>query len=76
MFSGYRRRGPVLGLGQFVYLLGPEANRFIFANSELFRWLTTPGVWDRAAAEVRDVLGDRRPGKDDGASARNSRPRN
>jgi cytochrome P450 len=34
----YRRRGPVTRAGQFVYLLGPEANRFVFANSELFRW--------------------------------------
>ena len=34
----YRRRGPMTRLGRFVYLLGPEANRFVFANSELFRW--------------------------------------
>lgn len=38
----YRRFGPVSTLGfgpwRFTYLLGPEANRFIFANSQLFGW--------------------------------------
>jgi cytochrome P450 len=34
----YRRRGPVTVIGRYVYLLGQEANRFIFANNELFRW--------------------------------------
>ena len=33
----HRRRGPVFGR-RTVYLLGPEANRFVFANSQLFRW--------------------------------------
>lgn len=36
----YRRRGPVVGFGfgafRYVYLLGPDANRFVFANNELF----------------------------------------
>lgn len=39
----YRRRGPVInqyGFGgdSFVYLLGPEANKFVFANSDAFSW--------------------------------------
>ena len=38
----YRRRGPVInqGVGGYgvVYLLGPEANRFVFANSDAFNW--------------------------------------
>ncbi|WP_405057173.1 cytochrome P450 [Kribbella sp. NBC_01505] len=38
----YRRRGPVVktGLGpiRFTFLLGAEANQFVFANSDLFRW--------------------------------------
>ncbi|MGQ0774198.1 MAG: cytochrome P450 [Pseudonocardiales bacterium] len=38
----YRRFGPVctLGVGPFryVYLLGPDANRFVFGHSELFSW--------------------------------------
>jgi cytochrome P450 len=34
----YRRRGLVSGMGPNVYLLGPDANRFIFTNSQLFRW--------------------------------------
>ncbi|KRV50553.1 cytochrome [Wenjunlia vitaminophila] len=38
----YRTYGPVWQLGtgrhSWVYLLGPEANRFVFANSHLFRW--------------------------------------
>ena len=38
----YRRRGPVInqrfgGYG-LVYLLGPEANKFVFANSDAFSW--------------------------------------
>ncbi|GAB3477243.1 cytochrome P450 [Nocardiopsis coralliicola] len=38
LLAGYRRRGPVLRAGGYVYLLGPEANAFVFANSDLFRW--------------------------------------
>lgn len=34
----YRRFGPVVRAGPYTYLLGPEANRFVFANSHLFRW--------------------------------------
>ncbi|WP_199434674.1 cytochrome P450 [Qaidamihabitans albus] len=37
----HRRRGPVVRLAagsrRFAYLLGPEANRFVFANDDLFR---------------------------------------
>ncbi|MGW4215154.1 cytochrome P450 [Lentzea sp. NPDC004789] len=32
----HRRFGPVVRMGPYTYLLGPEANRFVFANSELF----------------------------------------
>ncbi|MCP2164193.1 cytochrome P450 [Goodfellowiella coeruleoviolacea] len=41
LLAGYRRFGPVFGSGGrhgFVYLLGAEANRFVLANSALFRW--------------------------------------
>ncbi|MFF1612360.1 cytochrome P450 [Amycolatopsis sp. NPDC058278] len=38
----YRRFGPVCTLGvgplRYTYMLGPEANRFVLANSQLFRW--------------------------------------
>ncbi|HEV7790863.1 MAG TPA: cytochrome P450, partial [Pseudonocardia sp.] len=38
----YRRFGPVCTLGvgstRNVFLLGPEANRFVLGHSELFRW--------------------------------------
>lgn len=38
----YRRRGPVInqGIGGYglVYLLGTEANKFVFANSDAFSW--------------------------------------
>lgn len=38
----YRRHGPVVEIGggpfRYTYLLGPEANQFVFANSDLFRW--------------------------------------
>ncbi|SER97252.1 hypothetical protein SAMN05216188_118159 [Lentzea xinjiangensis] len=32
----YRRFGPVVRVGPYTYLLGPEANRFVFAHAELF----------------------------------------
>jgi cytochrome P450 len=34
----YRRRGSITMVGPFTFLLGPEANRFLLANSELFSW--------------------------------------
>jgi cytochrome P450 len=38
----YRRRGPVInaGLGGsgYTFLLGPEANKFVFANADAFSW--------------------------------------
>jgi len=41
----YRRRGPVInsGVGRYgyTYLLGPEANRFVFANASAFSWRRT-----------------------------------
>ncbi|WP_394613092.1 cytochrome P450 [Lentzea sp. JNUCC 0626] len=32
----HRRFGPVVRMGPYTYLLGPEANQFVFAHSELF----------------------------------------
>lgn len=41
----YKRRGPVTnaGIGRhgLVYLLGPEANKFVFANADAFSWRET-----------------------------------
>lgn len=41
----YRRRGPVTnsGIGRhgYIYLLGPEANKFVFANADAFSWRET-----------------------------------
>ncbi|MGO9385508.1 MAG: cytochrome P450 [Mycobacterium sp.] len=41
----YRRRGPVInsGIGRhgYTYLLGPEANKFVFANAGAFSWRRT-----------------------------------
>ena len=41
----YRRRGPVInsGVGRhgYTYLLGAEANRFVFANADAFSWQKT-----------------------------------
>jgi cytochrome P450 len=38
----YRWRGPVINEGVggygYTYLLGPEANKFVFANSDAFSW--------------------------------------
>jgi hypothetical protein len=38
----YRRRGPVINAGiagrGYTYLLGPQANKFIFANADAFSW--------------------------------------
>lgn len=45
LLAAYRRRGPVInaGIGRhgFVYLLGPEANKFVFANADAFSWRET-----------------------------------
>jgi cytochrome P450 len=45
LLAAYRRRGPVLnaGIGRHgqVYLLGPEANKFVFANADAFSWRET-----------------------------------
>ena len=41
----YRRRGPVVNSGiggrGYTYLLGPEANKFVFANADAFSWQRT-----------------------------------
>jgi cytochrome P450 len=41
----YRLRGPVVnsGVGRhgYTYLLGPEANKFVFANADAFSWAQT-----------------------------------
>jgi cytochrome P450 len=41
----YRRRGAVInsGVGRhgYTYLLGPEANKFVFANADAFSWRET-----------------------------------
>ncbi|HYB83673.1 MAG TPA: cytochrome P450, partial [Mycobacterium sp.] len=41
----YRRRGPVINSGAgrhgYTYLLGPEANKFVFANANAFSWRET-----------------------------------
>jgi cytochrome P450 len=38
----YRRRGPVINAGiagrGYTYLLGPQANKFVFANADAFSW--------------------------------------
>jgi cytochrome P450 len=38
----HRRRGPVVNAGiagmGYTYLLGPEANKFVFANADAFSW--------------------------------------
>ena len=42
LLMAYRRRGPVINAGVgghgYTYLLGPAANRFVFANSDAFSW--------------------------------------
>ncbi len=41
----YRRRGPVTNSGisrhGYTYLLGPDANKFVFANADAFSWRET-----------------------------------
>ncbi len=42
LLAWYRRRGPVInsGVGRhgYAYLLGAEANKFVFANADAFSW--------------------------------------
>jgi cytochrome P450 len=47
----YRKHGPVFTLGRYVYLLGPEANRFVITNPDLFRW-------SEAFELLKPVVGD------------------
>jgi cytochrome P450 len=45
LLAMYRLRGPVVnsGVGRhgYTYLLGPEANKFVFANADAFSWAQT-----------------------------------
>lgn len=45
LLAAYRRRGAVInsGVGShgYTYLLGPEANKFVFANADAFSWAQT-----------------------------------
>lgn len=45
LLAAYRLRGPAInaGVGRhgLVYLLGPEANKFVFANADAFSWRET-----------------------------------
>lgn len=47
----YRKHGTVFPLGPYVYLFGSEANRFVFANPQLFRW-------GKAFDFLKPVVGD------------------
>ncbi len=42
-------------------MMGGYENTTTVMAWAIYGMLSTPGVWDQAAAEVRDVLGDRRP---------------
>jgi cytochrome P450 len=50
LIGAYHRRGPVTITGRHVLLLGPDANRFVFANPELF--------CNRAAFESITTVGE------------------
>ena len=45
LLAMYRRRGAVInsGIGRhgYTYLLGDEANKFVFANADAFSWRET-----------------------------------
>ncbi|OBA60952.1 cytochrome P450 [Mycobacterium sp. 1100029.7] len=45
LLAWYRRRGAVIDSGWgrhgYTYLLGPEANKFVFANADAFSWAQT-----------------------------------
>lgn len=65
----HRTRGPVASVGGrrgYTYLLGPEANRFVFANSDKFRW-------GRALDFLRPVDGETSMLLSDGADHRRRR---
>ncbi|WP_163572414.1 cytochrome P450 [Fodinicola feengrottensis] len=63
-FSGleglYRRFGPVCRLGGYTYLLGPEANQFVFAHSELFSWREAFDVLVPVDGETAMIVSDAR----------------
>jgi cytochrome P450 len=58
LLAAYRWRGPVTFMGRYVCLLGPEANRFVFANSELFRWREAFEGWIPLQGDTTLIVSD------------------
>jgi cytochrome P450 len=56
--SVYRRYGPVARLGNYVCLLGAEANRFIVAHPELFSWREAFKAFIPVSGEAALILSD------------------
>jgi cytochrome P450 len=58
----YRHRGPVIntGIGRrgYTYLLGPEANKFVFANADAFSWREAFQVLVRVDGPTALVVSD------------------
>ena len=58
----HRRFGPVVRVGAgragFTYLFGPEANQFVFANSDKFRWREAMGFLAPVDGETSMLLSD------------------
>ena len=54
----YRRHGSITVIGPFVFLLGPEANRFILANAELFNWRAAFRAFIPVGGEAALIVSD------------------
>jgi cytochrome P450 len=58
LLATYRWRGPITSMGRYVFLLGPEANRFVFANSKLFCWREAFEGWIPLQGDTTLIVSD------------------
>ncbi|ONI70680.1 hypothetical protein ALI144C_49620 [Actinosynnema sp. ALI-1.44] len=66
MLTNFREYGPVVPIGPYTYLLGPDANKFVFANPQLFSW-------GKAFSFLKPVVGDTSMIVSDGAEHKRRR---
>ncbi|SMD09806.1 cytochrome P450 [Kibdelosporangium aridum] len=58
MLANYRHYGPVFAIGPYTYLLGPDANKFVFANPQLFSWSKAFSFLKPAVGETSMIVSD------------------
>ncbi|MCE7001284.1 cytochrome P450 [Kibdelosporangium philippinense] len=58
MLTNYRQYGPVFSIGPYTYLMGPDANKFVFANPQLFSWSKAFSFLKPAVGETSMIVSD------------------